>query len=52
MKEKLEALLLEGKARIAEAKNEQALQEVKAFLLGKTKSHHGADEGTAQAGDI
>ena len=36
MKEKLDALLQEGKARIAEAKNEQALQEVKTFLLGKT----------------
>ena len=35
MKEKLDALLQEGKTRIAEAKNEQALQEVKAFLLGK-----------------
>ena len=35
MKEKLAALLQEGMARIEAAKNENELQEIKAFLLGK-----------------
>ena len=35
MKEKLAALLQEGMAKIEAAKNENELQEVKAFLLGK-----------------
>lgn len=35
MKEKLEALLQEGMSKIEAAKNENELQEVKAFLLGK-----------------
>ena len=35
MKEKLAALLQEGMARIEAAKNENDLQETKAFLLGK-----------------
>ena len=35
MKKKLEALLQEGMAKIEAAKNENELQEVKAFLLGK-----------------
>ena len=38
MKDKLEALLREGTERIAAAQNEQALQEVKGALLGKTGS--------------
>ena len=35
MKEKLAALLQEGMSRIEAAKNENELQEIKAFLLGK-----------------
>ena len=35
MKEKLEALLQEGMSKIEAAKNENELQEIKAFLLGK-----------------
>ena len=35
MKEKLDALLLEGKQKIESAKNETELQDVKALLLGK-----------------
>ena len=38
MKEKLELLLREGAERIAAAKNETELQDVKAMLLGKTGS--------------
>ena len=38
MKDKLEALLREGTERIAAAQSEQALQEVKGALLGKTGS--------------
>ena len=35
MKEKLDALLLEGKQKIESAKNETELQDIKALLLGK-----------------
>ena len=38
MKEKLEALLKEGAARIEAAKSESELQEVKSALLGKQGS--------------
>ena len=35
MKEKLDALLLEGKQKIESVKNETELQDIKALLLGK-----------------